>query len=216
MLATQRLLEASVEAQIGSFIYASSSSIYGRSPAFPTTEAELPQPHSPYGVTKLAGEHLCGLYAANHGLPTVALRYFTVFGPGQRPDMAMHRLLRAGLDGAAFPLFGDGSAIRDFTYVEDVVAANLAASTAGVAPGTVCNVAGGAEISMADLIALAGEIVGQEIEVDRRPEQAGDVPRTGGSIERTRELIGWTPQVGLREGLEAEADWLRSVDALTG
>ncbi len=211
VLATQRLLEASVGLDLRAFVYASSSSIYGRTPSFPTSEDELPRPHSPYGVTKLAGEHLCGLYAANHGLPTVALRYFTVYGPRQRPDMAMHRLLRAGLEGRAFPLYGDGSAIRDFTFVDDVVRANLAAATAGAPPGTVVNIAGGGEISMRDLLDLAGEVLGRPVAVEQLPEQLGDVPRTGGNIDRAQAILGWAPQVGVAEGLEAEAAWLRGV-----
>jgi UDP-glucuronate 4-epimerase len=210
VLATQRLLDAASSAGVGRFVYASSSSIYGRTAAYPTTEAELPRPHSPYGVTKLAGEHLCGVYAANKGLPTIALRYFTVYGPRQRPDMAMHKLLRAGIEGTSFPLFGDGSAARDFTYVDDVVAANLAAGQADVAPGTVVNIAGGGETTMANLVEVAGEVVGRPIEVDRGPEQMGDVPRTGGSIDLARELLGWEPKVALREGLTAEAAWLRA------
>src|SRR5690606_34569310 len=120
-----------------------SSSVYGNAARYPTVETDLPAPMSPYGVTKLAAEHLCNLYAANWGVPTVSLRYFTVYGPRQRPDMAMHRLVASALGGPAFPLFGDGSHVRDFTYVADVVKANVAAATADVARGTVINIAGG-------------------------------------------------------------------------
>lgn len=210
VLATQRLLEAAATAGTPRFVYASSSSVYGQAARYPTTESDLPRPHSPYGVTKLAAEHLCGLYAANWGVPTVSLRYFTVYGPRQRPDMAFHRLLEAGLSGEAFPLFGDGSAVRDFTYVDDAVAANLAAATAPVPPGTVVNVAGGGEIDMASLLDLAGSVLGTPVTVDRRARQPGDVDRTGGSIDRAAELLGWRPQVAIAEGLARQAAWHRS------
>jgi nucleoside-diphosphate-sugar epimerase len=211
ILATQRLLEAcATSTRPPRVVYASSSSVYGRAAAYPTSEADLPRPHSPYGVTKLAAEHLCGLYAANHGLSTVSLRYFTVYGPRQRPDMAMHRLIEAALHRTPFPLYGDGSARRDFTFVADVVAANLAAATAEVEPGTVVNVAGGGDIAVADLIELVGEVVGEPVPVERLPLQPGDVDRTGGSIERARDLLGWSPQVEVRTGVEAQVDWHRA------
>ncbi|WP_395160170.1 NAD-dependent epimerase/dehydratase family protein, partial [Ilumatobacter sp.] len=134
---TQRLLEASVQVGLQRFVYASSSSLYGATTTFPTTEATLPAPRSPYGVTKLAAEHLVNLYAANYGLSTVALRYFTVYGPRQRPDMATHRLIECGLMGSQFNLFGTGEAVRDFTYVGDVVTANVLAAQADTTAGTV-------------------------------------------------------------------------------
>ena len=182
-------------------VYASSSSVYGNAAHYPTTEADLTQPHSPYGVTKLAAEHLCSLYAANWGLPVVSLRYFTVFGPRQRPDMAMARLVEAAVDGAPFPLFGDGAQVRDFTYVADVVRANLAAARADVPPGTYLNIAGGSSITVGDLIALAEELSGSSIELDRRPAQPGDAQRTGGAVGRAEKVLGWAPQVPVREGL---------------
>src|SRR4051812_32930977 len=119
IIATQRLLEGARAAGVARVVYASSSSVYGNAPRYPTSEDDLPQPHSPYGVTKLAAEHLCNLYAANWGVHTVSLRYFTVYGPRQRPDMAMHRLIESALAGTPFPLYGDGSAVRDFTFVDD-------------------------------------------------------------------------------------------------
>lgn len=211
--ATQRLLEAALAARIGRFVYASSSSVYGEAARYPTTEGDLPQPHSPYGVTKLAGEHLCHLYAANWGLSTTALRYFTVYGPRQRPDMAIHRILRAGLDGRSFPLYGDGTARRDFTFVGDVVRANLAAARADLSPGTVMNVAGGDEVAMVDLLGLAGEVLGAPIKVERHPGQPGDVSRTGGTIDLAARLLGWAPEVTIRDGLAAQAAWHRAQKA---
>jgi len=207
VLGTQRVLEAAKASNVARVVYASSSSVYGNAPAFPTTESEPTRPHSPYGVTKLAGEHLCRLYADNWGLSTVCLRYFTVYGPRQRPDMAMHRLIAAGLSGQEFPLYGSGDQIRDFTFAGDVVAATIAAATAGVAPGTVLNVAGGSATRLADLVDLVGELVGNEVRVVRHPPQPGDVDRTGGSTERALACLDWSPATGLRAGLEAQVRW---------
>lgn len=210
ILATQRLLEAARRVAATKVVFASSSSVYGNAIAYPTAEDDLPRPHSPYGVTKLAAEHLCNLYAANSGLPTVSLRYFTVYGPRQRPDMAIHRLLEAALSGNAFPLYGDGSAVRDFTYVADVVDANLAAADADCEPGTVLNIAGGSSISMSGLLAMAAEVVGQAPVIEPLPEQAGDVARTGGAIDRARKVLGWEPATDLRSGLVAQTAWHRA------
>ena len=210
VLATQRLLEAARAVGVPRIVFASSSSVYGQAESYPTVEDQLPRPYSPYGVTKLAAEHLCRLYAETWGIPTVSLRYFSVYGPRQRPDMAVHRLIEAGLHGEPFPLFGDGSAIRDLTFVDDVVRANLAASEADVPPGTVLNVAGGSAVSVGNLIELVGEVIGVEVVLDRRPPQAGDVARTGGSIERIQRLLGWSPQVDVRSGLEAQVRWHQS------
>jgi nucleoside-diphosphate-sugar epimerase len=209
VLATQRLLEAARTAGTQRFVYASSSSVYGNAQRYPTFETDLPQPFSPYGVTKLAAEHLCGLYAANWGLSTVSLRYFTVYGPRQRPDMAMRRLADAAVTGAPFTLFGNGQQVRDFTYVSDVVAANVAAAFADVPPGTVVNIAGGSHAVMSDVIDLIGELAGTPLDIERSGDQAGDVIRTGGSVERANQLLGWEPRVTLRNGLSAEIGWCR-------
>ena len=128
-------------------------------------------------MTKLAAEHLCGLYAENWGLSTVALRYFTVFGPRQRPDMSIHRLCEAVGTGASFPRFGDGAQVREFTYVSDIVAANLLAADADVAAGTAVNIAGGGEITLNELIAMVGELAGIEVAIENHPSQAGDAKR---------------------------------------
>lgn len=219
--ATQRLLEAATRIRPDRFVYASSSSVYGNAAAYPTDEQALPQPHSPYGVTKLAAEHLCGLYAANWGVPTTALRYFTVYGPRQRPDMGFHRFLAAALRGDAVPLFGDGEQVRDFTYVGDIVAANLAAGRADTPPGTVVNIAGGGAVTVNALLAMLGEILDTQLAIERLPEQPGDVRATGGTIELAGRLLGWAPAVDLRTGLQAQADWQRagrpiSVDGTSG
>ncbi len=216
VLATQRLLEACVGAGVGRVVFASSSSVYGRADRFPVVETDLPAPHSPYGVTKLAAEHLCGLYGANHGLSTVSLRYFTVYGPRQRPDMAFHRMVEAALDASegrdvvAFPRFGDGHQVRDFTFVGDVVRANLAALDADVAPGTVVNVAGGGATVLADVLDAVGDAVGHPVPVDPRPAQPGDVPRTGGSNEAAGRLLGWAPETSLVDGIAAQVAWHRA------
>jgi nucleoside-diphosphate-sugar epimerase len=210
VLATQRLLEAVQRARPGArVVYASSSSVYGNQERYPTVETDLPKPFSPYGVTKLAAEHLCGLYTENWGVHTVSLRYFTVFGPRQRPDMSIHRLCRAAVEGSTFPRYGDGTQIREFTYVSDIVAGNLAAADGDVAPGTYVNLAGGAEITLNDLIALVGEVAGSPVAVDPGPKMAGDSFRNGGVIDRARELLGWAPQVSLRDGIAAQIAWHR-------
>jgi len=216
ILATQRLLEGLRLHPVRRVVFASSSSVYGNATAYPTDETDLPRPHSPYGVTKLAAEHLCGLYAANWAIPTVALRYFTVYGPRQRPDMATHRLVEACLGGPIFPMFGDGAQVRDFTFVSDIVAANVAAATADVAPGTVVNVAGGTSCSLAHLVSVVGELLGRPVPLDRRPPHAGDVERTGGSIDRARELLGWEPRVDLRAGLTEQVAWHERRRAMAG
>jgi UDP-glucuronate 4-epimerase len=210
--ATQRLLESARRHPLQRFVFASSSSVYGNAPTFPTRETDPTRPHSPYGVTKLAAELLCGAYAHNFGLPVVSLRYFTVYGPGQRPDMGIHRMIEAALHQTTFNVFGDGSQVRDFTYVGDVVDANVRAATADVEAGTVLNVAGGGSISVAALLELVGEVVGQPVPVVWGPAQAGDVQRTGGSIELAEELLGWRPHVDVRNGVMQQVAWHRQRD----
>lgn len=207
IIATQRLLEAARQNPPDRIVFASSSSVYGNAASYPTTEAALPQPHSPYGVTKLAAEHLCGLYAANWAVPTVALRYFTVYGPRQRPDMGLNRFIKAARSGAPLPLYGDGEQIRDFTFVTDVVAANIAAGVADVAPGTVVNIAGGEPVTVNQLLALLEGAVGAPLAIERLPEQPGDTRQTGGAIDRAHQLLGWHPKVDIAAGVAAQYAW---------
>jgi UDP-glucuronate 4-epimerase len=213
--ATQRLLEeARQSGSLRRFVYASSSSVYGNAERYPTEETDRPQPVSPYGVTKLAAEHLCSLYAHNYGLPTVSLRYFTVYGPGQRPDMAFTRFCRWVHAGSPIQLYGTGEQIRDFTYVDDVVEANLRvgdADTAQVPAGAVYNVAGGSSVSMNEVLELLGTISGKEVRVERSAAVPGDVLRTGGTTDAIRRATGWDPKVGLREGLEEQYRWASTV-----
>jgi UDP-glucuronate 4-epimerase len=210
VIVTQRLLEAVRAAGARRFVNASSSSVYGNQSRYPTREDDLPAPFSPYGVTKLAAEHLCAVYAANWGLPTVSLRYFTVFGPRQRPDMSIYRLCESAVGGGAFPRYGDGRQIREFTYVADIVAGNLAAAAADVAPGTTVNLAGGSEITVADLIVLVGDVAGAAVDVEACPAEPGDSRRNGGAIDRAHDLLGWEPHVSLRDGIVAQLAWHRA------
>lgn len=204
---TQRLLEAARPRNLERFVYASSSSVYGQAPRWPTTEASETRPHSPYGVTKLAGELLCGAYAANFGVPTVSLRYFTVYGPRQRPDMAIHRLIESARHCTPFPLYGDGQQVRDFTYVSDVVQANISAASHLIPAGAVINVAGGESTKLLDLVALVSREVGSEVPLNWLPAQPGDVFRTGGSIDRAHNLLAWSPEIGIVEGLQRQVGW---------
>ena len=208
--ATQRLLEAAKAVATPRLVYASSSSVYGNAASYPTKETDLPHPNSPYGVTKLAAEHLCALYAANWALPTVSLRYFTVYGPRQRPDMAIRRLADCAVTGQPFALFGDGRQVRDFTYVSDVVNANLEAGFRDIAPGTVVNIAGGSHVAMTQLIEIVEDLAGVPVAWDQYSTEAGDVQKTGGTTERAQRVLGWEPRVSLREGLTAQLEWSRA------
>jgi UDP-glucose 4-epimerase len=208
ILATQRLLEAAVSTRIRSFVFASSSSVYGDGARLPMVEDIPLHPVSPYGVTKLAAEKLCELYFVNHGVPTVSLRYFTVYGPRQRPDMAFHRLLKCALEGRPFRLYGDGRQTRDFTFVGDAVAATVTASLRGLG-GAVYNIGGGSRVSMLEVIAVAREVTGREIEVLVEEKQKGDMRDTYADTSAARRDLGYEPRTSLREGLEREWDWIQ-------
>lgn len=212
---TQRLLEHCRSlGSLKKFVYASSSSVYGDAAHYPSTELSLPRPKSPYGVTKLAGENLCVLYARNYDVPTVSLRYFTVYGPGQRPDMAFNKFIFAALNGRPIPVYGDGSQLRDFTYVDDVVAANLAAGESFSATnGQVYNVCGGSTVSLAETLDLIGSLSGLKLVLEYHPPVPGDVFQTGGDARKILEAVGWSPMVGIEHGLAAEVEWARSIAA---
>jgi len=206
--ATQRLLEASAREPGRRIVYASSSSIYGESEALPTPEAATPQPLSPYGVTKLAAEQLCRLYHAEQGVDAVALRFFSVYGPRQRPDMAFRRFCEAAAAGAPIEIYGDGRQTRDFTFVGDVVAAVLAAAGADGVGGEAYNIGGGSRVSLAATLELLASIAGRPLDVRRRERESGDVQDTGADIARAREALGWEPATDLRDGLRAEFEWV--------
>jgi nucleoside-diphosphate-sugar epimerase len=204
--ASGRVFEAAARRGVR-VVYASSSSIYGDAESYPTRDDALPRPISPYGVTKLCVEHLAYAHARTTGLEAVGVRYFTVYGPRQRPDMAFTPLLEALADGGTFRLFGDGSASRSFTFVGDAVDATVAAIERGRA-GELYNVGGGDEATMAEAIALAEEISGRTLAVERHGAAAGDVRRTRADVAKAEEELGWRPTTSLAEGLEAQWAWV--------
>jgi len=211
ILATQRLLEAAKSAvSPPRIVFASSSSVYGDAEAFPTSEAAAPRPRSPYGVTKLAAENLCRLYAANYGLETVSLRFFTVYGPRQRPDMAFTRFLRAAEHDKPVTIYGSGQQVRDFTFVTDIVDALFRSASADIAPGTVLNVSGGGSHSINDVLDVMERVLGRPINAVRTDTALGDVSRTTADITAARKLLGWKPRVELEDGLRSQLDWVRA------
>jgi nucleoside-diphosphate-sugar epimerase len=208
VLVTQRLLEACREAQSPrKLVFASSSSVYGDAESYPTSELVRPQPISPYGVTKLAAEHLCEVYRANFGLPTAALRLFTVYGPRQRPDMAFSRLVHRAVRGGDFELYGDGEQIRDCTFVGDVVTAMRDAASSGWVG--VANIGGGQQVSMNEAIARLSSICGP-VSVLRRPPAPGDIRHTGADTRVAAAGFGYRPRTTLDEGLQAMVEWERA------
>jgi len=208
ILATQRLLEAAKGSGILRLVYASSSSVYGDSPDLPLKETARPQPVSPYGVTKLAAEHLCYLYYVNYGAPTVSLRYFTVYGPRQRPDMGFHKFIRAALTGEEIVVYGDGEQTRDFTYISDAVEANVQAARAEDAVGRVFNIGGGSRISVNAVLDILRDLIGP-LEVRHAEDQKGDVRHTMSDTTPAREILGYSPQVPIRPGLSRQVEWMR-------
>jgi nucleoside-diphosphate-sugar epimerase len=206
VLATRHVLDAALAAR-ARVVLASSSSVYGDAESFPTREDAVPRPISPYGVTKLAAEHLAYAYARNNRLECVVLRYFTIYGPRQRPDMAFARMLNALAEGRTFPLYGDGSQSRDFTYAGDAVTAAVAAMERAPA-GAVYNVGGGSEATMREAIELAERVANANLELDRQPAAAGDARRTSADTTRIRNELDWRPQTTLERGLHAQWEWL--------
>jgi len=205
--ATQRLLEACIGTRIERLVYASSSSVYGDHAPMPMREDAMPQPVSPYGVTKLAAEQLCYLYFANYGVPAVSLRYFTVYGPRQRPDMGFHKFLRATLRGEPITVFGDGEQTRDFTFVADAVSATIAAAKTG-RPGRVYNIGGGSRVSINQVLDMIGRVAGRRPLVISDSAQKGDMRHTYADTSLARQDLAFVPTVDLEAGLAAEHQWL--------
>ena len=212
VLATQRLLERYREVKLERFVYASSSSVYGDAERYPTPETLLPRPFSPYGVTKLAGEHLVLLYGRNFGMPVTALRYFTVYGPRQRPDMAFHRFCRAMLRGEPITVYGDGTQSRDFTFIDDCIEANVRAWRRS-APQGVYNVGGGSQIDINQTIAILERALGIKAVVRRESRPPGDPMRTRADASRIHDDLGFVPSTPIERGLDAEAEWARALYA---
>ena len=209
VLATQRLLEACRAAVAPPrFVLASSSSVYGEAERHPTPEDLRPRPVSPYGVTKLAAEHLLEAYGANFGIGGAALRFFTVYGPAQRPDMAFHRFIMAMLEGDPIEVYDDGEQTRDVTFVGDAVAAAVAAGANPSASGAI-NVGGGSQVAVNEVLDLLAGIVGRPAEIIRKDASPGDVRHTSADLTRARELLGYAPAVGIEEGLRREVEWVR-------
>jgi UDP-glucose 4-epimerase len=204
---TQRLLEAAKGRPLHRLVYASSSSVYGDVAPVPMREDARVQPVSPYGVTKLAAEHLCQLYEANYGVPTVSLRYFTVYGPRQRPDMGFHRFIRAALTGQPITLFGDGEQTRDFTFVDDAVAATRAAGDRG-RPGGVYNIGGGSRVTINHVLDLIARRTGRTLDIRRQPAEKGDMRDTWADTARAQADLGFRPATPLDAGIAAECEWL--------
>jgi UDP-glucose 4-epimerase len=208
--ATQVLCEALKGRPIKKLVYASSSSVYGETAELPMKEDHRTRPVSPYGVTKLDGENLCLLYQRNHGLPVVCLRYFTVFGPRQRPDMAFHRFIRAALAGDAIEVYGNGSQTRDFTFIDDIIAANLAAMDyAG--NETVFNIGGGSRVTVNHVLDLIGRVTGRELDVRYAQRQHGDVTHTYADVSLATRELSYRPRSSLEGGIEKEVEWVEQI-----
>lgn len=206
VLATQRVFEAALATGARRVVWASSSSVYGDALTYPCHESQPTAPRSPYGATKRACEDVAAIYRGL-GLETVGLRYFTVYGPRQRSDMAFRRLCEAVAADGTFPLYGDGGQSRDFTYVADAVDATLRAGVVAD-PRAIYNVGGGQEATMEEVIALLAELADRPVRIDRRSAERGDVRRTSADTTSARETLGWQPTTGLRDGLAAELEWV--------
>ncbi len=210
--ATQVILEAAKQVKsLKRIVYASSSSIYGNAATMPTPETLCPQPVSPYGITKLAGERLCWLYHQNFGVPTTALRYFTVYGPRHRPDMAFHKFFKAALDDVPISIYGDGQQTRDYTFVSDIVAANLAAGKIPEAIGETFNIGGGSRVTLIELLKIMEQVMGRPIRRNYVEKAKGDARHTSADITKAKTILGYFPQVSLVEGLTKEWEWIKTI-----
>jgi len=209
VLATQRLLEAARDSALTCFVYAGSSSVYGDAEVFPTAETAVPAPLSPYGVTKLAGEHLSYVYWKNYAMPAVRLRYFSVYGPRMRPDLMLSRAMQAMHDGSVFEVYGDGEQTREFTYVSDAVEGTILAAERGV-PGDLYNLGGGSSVTVNHVLDMLSDIAGMELKRKHVERQAADHRNAGASITRARMRLGWEPRTPLRDGLLRQWEWFQS------
>jgi len=207
-LGTQRLLEACKDKSIEKFIYASSSSVYGDTDELPIRENSPTNPVSPYGVSKLAAEHLASLYFKGYGVPTVSLRYFTVYGPRQRPDMAFHKFITAVMNGDQIEIYGTGEQTRDFTFIDDAVQANIQAFKSA-RPGEVYNIGGGSRIKLIDAIRIIEETVGKEANLVYTEPQRGDARHTFSDITKAKTDFDYAPCVDVKSGLEKHFEWLK-------
>jgi len=212
IVATQRLLEALREVAVERLVFASSSSVYGDAEMFPTKETALPRPVSPYGMTKLAAEHLTFVYLRNFGIPATSLRYFTVYGPRQRPDMAFVRFMDALVEGHEIEIYGDGEQTREFTFVSDAVDGTVKAASADVV-GQIVNLGGGSRVTINRVLATLEDISRLEAHRKFLPAAPGDPRHTGASINVARERLGWEPRVALREGLAKQWQWFQETRA---
>ncbi|TMG12415.1 MAG: NAD-dependent epimerase/dehydratase family protein [Chloroflexi bacterium] len=212
IVATQRLLEALREVAVERLVFASSSSVYGDAEMFPTKETALPRPVSPYGMTKLAAEHLTFVYLRNFGIPATSLRYFTVYGPRQRPDMAFVRFMDALVEGHEIEIYGDGEQTREFTFVSDAVDGTVKAASADVV-GQIVNLGGGSRVTINRVLATLEDISRLEARRKFLPAAPGDPRHTGASINVARERLGWEPRVALREGLAKQWQWFQETRA---
>lgn len=209
VLATQKLLEACKDNDIKKFVYASSSSVYGDATNLPMKETDKPKPISPYGVTKLAGEHLCNLYWKNFGIPVTSLRYFTVYGPRQRPDMAFHKFIKAILEDKEITIYGDGNQTRDFTFISDAVEGTIKAIEFK-ANGEVFNIGGGSRISVNEVIKILEENIGKKVKVRYIEKQKGDVEHTYADISKARKILGYKPKIKIEDGIKRHIDWYKN------
>jgi len=207
IIATQRLLELVKGLKLRRFVFASSSSVYGEAGPNPATEDEQTKPLSPYGVTKLAAENLCMTYYRNYWVPAVTLRYFTVYGPRQRPDMAFHRFIRAARDEKPLVIYGTGNQKRDFTFVSDAVDANISCIEADCV-GRIMNIAGGRSVEVMETVRILESLTGKSLKLKFEENRRGDVSSTAGDITLAKEVLSFNPKITLEEGLKAELDWI--------
>ena len=214
VLATQRLLEACKGLSIEKFIYASSSSVYGDSEELPIREESVLKPVSPYGVTKLAGENLCASYWKNYDIPVISLRYFTVYGPRQRPDMAFHKFMQALTEDSEIEIYGDGTQTRDFTFISDAVEGNLLAM-GNSSLGEVFNIGGGSRVMVNEVLQTMEQITLRNTKTAYREVQKGDVKHTLADTRKAREILGYNPGIDLKTGLLKQWEWFQSINRAT-